>query len=238
MNFSHKLRKAFSPKIVASALEHAQRTFYPVNSREILDELENDPSWENLRQRYPRALKEVHRFADTRFWIKRNVERAQDLALPGKASRHILDLGCGPGYFIYVARKLGHTGVGLDIDEQPIFRETLQLLNVERIVHRIQSLQPLPKLEKRFDLITSYLTCFHRHERLEDGNWRTWSPDEWQFFINDLRANQLTTNGTVLLEFHPQKNGKLYSAEVRELFLRNGARLFRSRVFIPHSTSA
>jgi len=90
----------------------------------------------------------------------------------------------------------------------------------------------LPAPEKKFDLITSYLTCFHRLERLRDGNWRTWSAAEWQFFIDDVRANQLAEGGMLLLEFHPQKNGELYPADVRELFLKNRARIFRSKVFL------
>jgi hypothetical protein len=36
----------------------------------------------------------------------------------------------------------------------------------------------------------------------------------------------------LLLEFHPQKNGELYPADVGELFLKNRARIFRSKVFL------
>ncbi len=233
MKLARKIGKVFDRDIIDSTREHLRRALHPVDAHRILSELEQDRSWDELRRRYPRAEKEIHRWADTKFWIPRNVERAQDLSLDRPPPRHILDLGCGPGYFLYVARKLCHTGIGLDIDEQPIFRDTLRLLEVPRIVHRIAPLEPLPGTEKRFDLITSYLTCFHRIERLPDGNWRMWSPEQWQFFIDDVRANQLVPAGTLLLEFHPQKNGQLYSGDVRELFLDNGARLFRSRVFLP-----
>src|SRR5216110_3283435 len=161
MNFAHKLRKLFHPEIIGSMREHIHRAFHPVSARRLECELETDPSWEELRRKYPRGIKEVHRFGDTRFWIKRNVERAQDLSLDRPPRRHILDLGCGPGFFIYVAQKLGHTGIGLDVDEQPIFREAIALTGVKRIVHRIHPYQPLPGPERKFDLITSYLTCFH-----------------------------------------------------------------------------
>ncbi|MGI9114964.1 MAG: hypothetical protein DLM52_10845 [Chthoniobacterales bacterium] len=232
MNLARKVQKLFDRDIIDSTREHVLRIFHPVNAREISSALAADGRWEELRRRYPRAEKEIHRWGDTSFWIPRNVERAQDLALDRPPTRHILDLGCGAGYFLYVARKLGHTGIGLDIDEQPIFRDALRLLEVPRIVHRIAPHQPLPPTAIRYDLITSYLTCFHRIERVADGNWRTWSPEQWQFFIDDVRAHQLAPGGTLLLEFHPQKNGELYSAAVRELFLANGARLFRSKVFL------
>jgi SAM-dependent methyltransferase len=232
MKLAHKLRKVVDPDIIASTREHMHRALHPVSARKLQAELERDKSWDALRQMYPRGVKEVHRFGDTKFWIKRNVERAQDLSLDRGPRRHILDLGCGPGYFIYVAQKLGHSGVGLDIDEQPIFRDTLRLLKVDRVAHRIEPGRPLPLPAQKFDLITSYLTCFHRIERSPDGSWRTWSPEQWQFFLDDVRTNLLGRSGILLLEFHPQKNGELYSENVRKLFLENGARLFRSKVFM------
>jgi SAM-dependent methyltransferase len=232
MNFSHKLLKLLDPDIISSLREHVHRAFHPINARGILEELEKDPAWEALRRKYPPGIKQMHRWADTKSWIRRNIERAQDLSLDRGPRRHILDLGCGPGYFLYVAKKLGHSGTGLDIDEHAIFRETLPLLGVKRIVHRIQPRFHLPAPEHKYDLITSYLTCFHRLKRLRDGNWQTWSADEWQFFIDDVRAHQLAKGGLLLLEFHPQKNGELYAPDVRELFVKNRARLFRSKVFL------
>src|SRR5438477_5397353 len=178
MRAGHKLLKLFEPDIIASTREHMHRALHPVSARKLHIELEQDKSWDALREKYPRGVKEVHRFGDTKFWIKRNVERAQDLSLDRGPRHHILDLGCGPGFFLYVAERLGHTGVGLDIDEQAIFRDTLRLLKVKRVVHCIRPRFHLPAPEKKFDLITSYLTCFHRLERLRDGNWRTWSAAE------------------------------------------------------------
>lgn len=236
MKLAHKVRKLFDPDIIDSTREHLRRVLHPIDATRLQRDLEDDESWQALRRKYPRGLKAIHRWGDSTFWIRRNVERAQDLALHRPPSRRILDLGCGPGYFLFIARKLGHNAIGLDIDQQPIFRDTLRLLGVERIVHRIEPQQRLPAPEKKFDLITSFLTCFHRIEKIPDGNWRTWSPSQWQFFIDDVRANQLAPGGSLLLEFHPQKNGELYSADVRELFLKNRARLFRSRVFVNAGT--
>jgi len=232
MKFSHKLRKLFDPDIICSWREHLHRGFHPIDARPLLKELEKDPAWEELRRKYPPGVEPMHRWADARFWIKRNVERAQDISLDRGPPRHILDLGCGTGYFLYVAQKLGHSGVGLDTDEHAIFRDILPLLGVKRVVHRIQPRFHLPAPEKKYDLITSYLTCFHRLERRRDGNWQTWSSDEWQFFIDDVRAHQLADGGLLLLEFHPQQNGELYAPDVRELFLKNRARLYRSKVFL------
>jgi SAM-dependent methyltransferase len=236
MKLARKVQKLFDPDIIDSTRQHMRRKLHPINTSRLQRELENNESWRVLRRKYPPGEEAIHRWANSTFWIRRNVERAQDLGLDRPPSRRILDLGCGSGYFIFIARKLGHDVIGLDIDEKPIFRDILHLLGVQRIVHRIEPWQRLPATEEKFDLITSFLTCFHRIERMPDGNWLTWSPAEWQFFIDDLRTNQLALGGTLLLEFHPQKNGKLYCADVRELFRKNNARLFRSRVFIGTGT--
>jgi SAM-dependent methyltransferase len=232
MKFAHKIKKLFDPDIIDSTRQHLRRLSHPINTGELQHELEQNLAWQELRRKFPPEGKKNHRWGDMKFWVRRNVERAQDLSLDRPPPRHILDLGCGPGYFLFIARKLGHDAIGLDIDEHPIFRDTLRLLAVERIVHRIVPGQPLPVPGKKFGLITSFLTCFHRIEKMPGGNWRTWSPAEWQFFIDDVRTNQLSPGGMLVLEFHPQNNGELYSASVRELFLKNNARLFRSRVFV------
>ena len=232
MKLARKVQKLFDRDIIDSTRQHLRRALHPINASRWQRELENDESWQALRRKYPRGAKPIHRWANSTFWIRRNVARAQDLSLDRPPQRRILDLGCGPGYFLFIARKLGHDAIGLDTDDQPIFRDIVRLLEVERTVHRIAPRQPLPKPQKKFDLITSFLTCFHRIERMPNGNWRTWSPAEWQFFIDDVRRNQLAPRGTLLLEFHPQRNGELYPADVRELFLKNNARLFRSRVYI------
>jgi hypothetical protein len=106
MNFAHKLRKFFDPEIIGSMREHIHRAFHPVSARRLQRELETDPSWEELRRKYPRGIKEVHRFGYTKFCINRTVERAQDLYLDRGPRRHILYLGCCPCFFLYVAERL------------------------------------------------------------------------------------------------------------------------------------
>src|SRR5437879_13588773 len=135
MNFPHKLRKLFDPEIIGSMREHIHRAFHPVSARRLQRQLETDPSWGELRWKYPRGIREVHRFGDTNFWIKRNVERAHDLSVDRGRCRHILDLGSGPANFLYVADKLGYLSLGFDIYEQAIYRYPRPLLELAHVAH-------------------------------------------------------------------------------------------------------
>ena len=46
----------------------------------------------------------------------------------------ILDLGCGTGYFLYINKLLGHEVLGIDLDELPMFREMIELLQIPRAI--------------------------------------------------------------------------------------------------------
>jgi SAM-dependent methyltransferase len=141
-----------------------------------------------------------------------------------KLSQRVLDLGCGAGYFIYIAQLLGHDCVGLDTDEQTMFSEITQLLGVERVIWRIQPFVPLPPLNKKFDLITAYRICFNDHK----GE-NLWGLAEWEFFLNDL-AKHLAPNGRIWLEFNLERDGSFYTSGLRNFFLSQGAKIRGSRV--------
>ena len=149
----------------------------------------------------------------------------------------ILDLGCGAGYFLYIAQLLGHSGVGLDIDRLPMFREITSLLGVRRVVQRIEAFRPLPDLGKKFDLITAFMICFNDHKM--PGLWKV---PEWEFFLDDL-AKHLTSRGRIWLELNQEYDGTFYTPELKEFFQKRGAKIndhkiiFTSGLRAPVSTS-
>src|SRR4051812_6843981 len=190
MRFSRKIRKLFSRELFASAAEHFSRALHPVNRREILDDID----WlqfRDLRHKYPfhPGSPQINRFEDVQYWIDINVERAQDLWLDRAHPLHILDLGCGAGYFLYVCKQFGHDVLGFDTDTEPLFRATIELLGVPRVIGRIERQTPLPDFGRKFDLVTAHRICFHRIGKVRDN--REWSPADWKFFINHVRANLL-----------------------------------------------
>jgi len=161
----------------------------------------------------PFPSSKAYKFLDLNYWFRDNVHhylwnRIDDMG-PGL---RILDIGSGCGYFLAVCRHMGHDVLGLDIDEESIYRDSFDFLGLKRIIHRIEPKQPLPLLPHKMDLITAYLTCFNHHA---DGS--PWNADEWQFFIEDLRT-RLTDRGRIIIRFNlNHKTGEFYSAEVARM---------------------
>jgi SAM-dependent methyltransferase len=234
VRLSRKFQKLFSLDAAQSLWEHACRWTHPISSRHILSTI-NRAELERLRQHYPYRpnARKINAYEDAAYWIRRNVEYAQDLWLDRSPPLHILDLGCGAGYFLYISRLFGHEGLGLDTDEEPFFYGTTKLLGVRRVIARINPQTPLPDFGKKFDLVTAHRVCFHRVARDENGVWREWTPGDWKFFINDIRTFFLKPNGRLLLEFNPRPDGSsFFTNELRAFFLSQGARIFREKALL------
>lgn len=232
MRFSRKLQKLLSPDLFASAFEHLSRGTHPVNKHRILDSLDR-AEFEKLRDQFPYrpGSPRINRFEDVVYWIEINIERAQDLWLDRSPPLRIVDLGCGAGYFLYVCKCFGHHVLGFDTDNEPLFRATTELLDVPRVIGRIERQTPLPDLHQTFDLVTAHRICFHRIGRVRDGV--EWSPADWEFFINDIRTQFLNENGRMLLDFNPRPDrSSFFTPELRRFFLSQGARIFRSKALL------
>jgi SAM-dependent methyltransferase len=232
MRFSRKLRKLFSPELFTSAYEHLSRLTHPVNKRRILDDID----WlqfRDLRHKYPYrpGSPQINRFEDVVYWIDINVERAQDLWLDRSPPLRILDIGSGAGYFLYVCKSFGHHVLGFDTDNEPLFGATIALLDVPRIIGRVERQAALPNLHQTFDLVTAHRVCFHRIGKVRDGV--EWSAPDWEFFISDVRTNLLNKCGRLLLDFNPRPDGfSFFTPQLREFFLSQGARIFRSKALL------
>jgi SAM-dependent methyltransferase len=234
VQLSRKLQKLFSFEPVASLWEHARRWTHPVSARRILATIDV-AEFAKLREQYsyrPNARR-INAYEDAAYWIKVNVERAQDLWLDRAPPLRILDLGCGAGYFLYVCKFLGHEGLGLDTDDEPLFRGTTALLSVPRVIARIAPQTPLPDLGEKFDLITGHRVCFHRIARAQNGEWTEWTCADWKFFTDDVRSRLMKPGARLLLDFLPRSDGSsFFTPQLRECFLNEGARIFRSKALL------
>ncbi len=234
MRLSQKLQKICSLDAGQSLWEHVCRSTHPVSAQRILGTI-NRSELERLRERYPyrQNARKINAYEDATYWIGVNLKRAQDLWLDRSSPLQILDLGCGAGYFLYLCRLFGHEALGFDTDEEPFFRGTIEFFNVRRVIGRIEPQTPLPDLGRKFDLVTGHRVCFHRLGRTENGEWREWTPDDWEFFIKDVRTRFLQREGRLLLEFNRRQDGSsFFTDEMRAFFESQGARIFRWKALL------
>ena len=97
-------------------------------AREMAPVLERDPTC-------------AAKYADYGYWIPFNVARIGALSLHTSTALRILDIGCGPGYFLAAAQACGHQCYGIDAPtnilsevENRVYSETLAALGCDRYV--------------------------------------------------------------------------------------------------------
>jgi len=229
MRFSHKIRKLVSGQGLASARKHSLRIFrpnrFPLETKRVIETI--DPAaFEKIRRRYAVEDPGEHwpKYLDLDRWISINIRRIREIELDLARRKHILDLGCGAGYFLYIAQLLGHSGIGLDVDFVPMFSDVTRLLGVRRVIQRIRAFDPLPELGAKFDLVTAFMICFNNHKQAN-----LWGVAEWEFFLDDL-ARHLTPRGRVWLELNCEYDGTFYTPELKAFFQRRGARIDEQKI--------
>jgi SAM-dependent methyltransferase len=228
MRLSHKLKKLLNRDAYESAKATLLRLSYPLDAKPFIDAIDRD-AFNAIKERYfsPNDAVSPKKYLNLENWMRTNVKRVRDLRLRKAPPRlRILDIGCGSGYFLHIAKCLGHDVLGIDIDKEPIFRETMALLGLRRVIHRIEPFQPLPDTGAPFDLITAHMTRFNWHD-----DETPWGPSEWEFFLNDL-ASRLTPGGRLQFDLNALPDGRHMEPELRQFFLSRGARIDRRRIHL------
>lgn len=224
MKLSHKIKKLSARETYDRAARKVRHALSPLSVGALLGGIDQE-RLRDIQARYGNAPDNYAKYADIRRWLERHIKRVQHLGLDRAAPKSILDLGCGGGFFLYICRRLGHVGQGLDIDELPLLRELVDLLGVRRTTWRIEAFRRLPDLGAKFDLITAFSTRFNRDA--EDR--RVWAVEEWGFFLDDLTTH-LAPGGKIFLEINSGKTRSFYPEELRQLFRDRGAKLERDYV--------
>src|SRR5713226_6147184 len=135
MKLHRKIRKLAQPLTYRRAWRRAQRSIF----RLPLGPLQAGIDQERLReiqQRYAGSPAGYAKYANIDPWLRLNRERVQDLNLHRSAPKRVLDLGCGGGFFLFILKRLGHSVLGLDVDQVPLYTELLNILDVPRVVWR------------------------------------------------------------------------------------------------------
>jgi len=225
----HKIRKLVDGQSLASARKHTLRLLrtnrFPLETQRVIETIDPD-GFEQIRRRYAVADPGADwpKYLDLDRWIGVNIRRIRQLELDLARPKQILDLGCGAGYLLYIAQLLGHSGVGLDMDRLPMFREITRLLGVRRVVQRIQAFRPLPNFGQKFDVITAFMICFNNHKM--PGLWEV---PEWEFFLDDL-AKYLKPRGRIWLELNQEYDETFYTPALKEFFEKRGAKIDEQKV--------
>jgi len=140
--------------------------------------------------------------------MRRGVRLALLLELDRWPHQHILDIGCGTGFFLHVCKRFGHVVLGLDLPDKEMVRGWTSFLDVPTIGFRIRAFTPLPALGRKFDLVTMDSPTFDRE----------WSEEEWRFLLNDLKSH-LTADGRVYVMLkHSRKSRLLSNREINRIF--------------------
>jgi len=237
VQFRHKIRKLVDGQSLASARKRTLRLLranrFQLGTKRVIETI--DPvEFEQIRRRYTVADPGADwpKYLDLDRWIGINIRRIRQLELDVARPRQILDLGCGAGYFLYIAQLLGHSGVGLDMDRLPMFREMTRVLGVRSVVQRIEPFRPLPNFGQKFDVITAFMICFNNHKM--PG---LWGVPEWEFFLDDL-ATHLKPRGRIWLELNQEYDGTFYTPELKEFFQKRGAKIDEQKVVLNSSHRA
>jgi len=225
MKFAHKVAKLGQALTYRRAWRRAKRLLHPVPVRPLLAAIDAG-QLAQIQTQYAGSTEHYAKYADVERWLRLNIVRAQDLNLHRCPPKSVLDLGCGGGFFLFVAQRLGHRCLGLDVDEFPLFKQLLDLFRVERRVWTIQAFERLPDLGRKFDLITGFSVELNRK-----GDW-WWGPAEWAFFLDDV-AGHLNPGGRIFLGLNPGRNKEFYTPELLDFFLSRGAAVERENVLFP-----
>ena len=223
MKLYQKLAKLRRRETYRRGWRRAQRSIFRLPFGPVLAGLEQN-RLRQVQERY--ASSPYRKYAQIEHWLRVNRERVQDLKLHRARPQHVLDLGCGGGYFLFILKNFGHSVIGLDVDESPLFAELLDVFGVSRVVWRIKPFEPLPGLRQQFDWITAFSIGFDRHR----PNGGRWGKAEWDFFLHDLQR-QLAPGGKIYLTLNPLPNGDYHTLELRDFFVSRGADVERERIF-------
>src|SRR5256714_13877970 len=158
-----------------------------------------------IHARHDSASSHYAKYAVVERWLKRNLPRVRRLKLDRAEPKEILDLGCGAGFFLFIAKQFGHKGLGLDVGHHEVCNELLELFDIERKVWRIEALQALPEFGRKFDLITAVSTAFHRNPDKSVAC----NTEEWNFFLDDLFAHQLKPGREIFFDINSGKDGNV-----------------------------
>ena len=84
--------------------------------------------FERIEDQHGNSSDSPRKYIDLNRFVTKAVHEANKLGLLNSKPLHVLDIGCGSGYFLFVLKSLGHQVVGLDIADTSLYNDTVRLL--------------------------------------------------------------------------------------------------------------
>jgi len=201
-----------------------KRAFHTQNYRKFI-ELINRDEFAKIQAKYSLLENTPKKYLDINEWMRTNAKRVGELRIQQAPPRlRILDIGCGAGYFLFIAQHLGHEVVGTDLRVVGLYNDMIKLLKVPRIIHSVQAFEQMPADMTGYDVIASHMTCFNRRE--DKSHWRS---EEWAYFVDDLKP-RLNKNGVIQFHLNRLDDGRTMERDVEDYFRQAGFQIDRSRV--------
>ena len=202
-------------------------------------------AWADLHDRYLDVLKAapegdqvMHRleqnyskYFDLAKWVQYHHRHAVQMGLhEAKKPLRILDIGCGPGIFMFVAKTMGHEPAGFDVGSK-MYAEMAQTLKVEYHSAMVIPNEALPSQFQNLDWVTAIATKFDQPD-FADPSAIVWTIKEWRFFFADL-ASRLRTGGKIYIKPNVGYDGKLFETkDVADYFAKISSWSGKSNEFI------
>lgn len=161
----------------------------------------------------------TQKYLEIEKWLPANLRRIINIGLDFEPPRRLLDIGSGAGYFLYLAKQLGHDPVGLDVPDPHAlwYGKMFELYGIPRVIWYINPFEPLPGLGAKFDYVTAFMVCFNSPK----GD-NAWKIEEWRFFLDDL-GKHLKPKAVIWFELNPGLDGAHYTPELCKFFESRGA---------------
>jgi SAM-dependent methyltransferase len=186
----------------------------PAVIQKAMDPAKMRKLWQEVGPEYDKSPTSAAKYAMPAEWLLLNTLRAGKLGLHTSSGLRIMDIGCGPAYFMAVTRALGHETEGVDAPEsyltpveRRVYRSLIDILGCTSHVNPllIERHVPLPFPESHYDLITAFWICFNRHRQSDE-----WGKEEWRFFVEDA-LTRLRPGGRLFLDLNenPERYGAL-----------------------------
>lgn len=142
----------------------------------------------------------------------------------------LLDVGTGPGYYLFVCSQFGHEVIGVDLDV-PLMDRVANVLGVDRRVWPIDRDWPPVPFSGKFNMITAFQIGFDGTIGPEPD---PWNAADWKRFLDFMISNHLEEGGRFVLTGVRSclKESEYFDPEVVAMLRSHGAKVDRGRIEI------